>query len=873
VTTADLQRRLSAALADRYRIERELGAGGMATVYLAEDLRHHRQVAIKVLRPELAAVLGAERFVQEITTTAQLQHPHILPLFDSGSADGFLFYVMPYIEGETLRAKLDREKQLGIEEAVRITREVADALDYAHRHGVIHRDIKPENILLHDGRPMVADFGIALAVSAAAGGRMTETGMSLGTPHYMSPEQATAEKEITARSDVYSLASVLYEMLAGQPPHLGGTAQQIIMKIIAEPVVTVTSLRKSVPPNVAAALEKALEKLPADRFDGARAFVEALANPAFRAAATAGAAVPPSRRTYAGATTTILAVLVVLLVAALAWALSTGGRASTHPTVYDVGLPDSAPLAVPGEQPFAVSPRGDFVVYVADEGGRYALWYRSLRDGTARRIQGAEWASQPAISPDGARLAFLRTPKDSVRWTLEIVPIEGGATTTLGVGNTEANLQWLDDGRLQVVEGDGSHVRWFDPGGGPTEERPTPYCILPTYVVDRDRFLCGGGGDTYASLVPVLDTTRSRETFWTGVADSTFVFGTDFHLVDGRYLVYLSLGGDLLAATVDFATRRVGRSVRLVTGIQRTAYWGAGSYGLSRSGTLVYTQGPNYAVGSLVATDGRTFDTLNVGRAQFHLVAMSPDGRRLAAVVDDLEGAELRVYTLATGDYVLLARSPFVRQPVWSPRGDQIMFTVDDTLFLGVPDGSMAPRQLGITPDGFEAFSWSTAHQVVGGTWDTHQALMLDPTKEPLQWDTVATEAAFPSASPDGRWIAYNDPPLTTVWISPIPPNGRRYQIGPGWEPIWRSSSELVLGHLGGAGDVSLDFSGTSPVAARSRTVPLPDFTDTAGQSYQLTPDGRHLYIRTVPVVPRRYLRVVPDWVDQMKRAVDEANP
>ncbi len=202
--------RISSALADRYRIERRLGEGGMATVYLAEDLKHKRQVAVKVLRPELAAVLGAERFVQEITTTASLQHPHILPLFDSGEADSFLYYVMPYIEGETLRAKLDRETQLGIEEAVTITSAIADALDYAHRHGIIHRDIKPENILLHDGRPMVADFGIALAVSAAAGGRMTETGLSLGTPHYMSPEQATAEKEITARSDVSWLGSVRY---------------------------------------------------------------------------------------------------------------------------------------------------------------------------------------------------------------------------------------------------------------------------------------------------------------------------------------------------------------------------------------------------------------------------------------------------------------------------------------------------------------------------------------------------------------------------------------------------------------------------------------------------------------------------------------
>ncbi len=242
-TMTKITSRLSTALADRYKIERRLGEGGMATVYLAEDLKHKRKVAVKVLRPELAAVLGAERFVQEITTTANLQHPHILPLHDSGDADGFLYYVMPYIEGETLRDKLNRESQLSIDEAVKITTEVADALDYAHRSNVIHRDIKPENILLHDGRAMVADFGIALAVSAAAGGRMTETGLSLGTPHYMSPEQATAEKDLTNRSDIYSLGTVLYELLAGAPPHLGGSAQQIIMKIVTDEARPITELR------------------------------------------------------------------------------------------------------------------------------------------------------------------------------------------------------------------------------------------------------------------------------------------------------------------------------------------------------------------------------------------------------------------------------------------------------------------------------------------------------------------------------------------------------------------------------------------------------------------------------------------------------
>ena len=289
--------RLNTALAGRYRIERHLGEGGMAAVYLAEDLKHKRHVAIKLLKPELAAVLGAERFVQEITTTASLQHPHILPLFDSGTADGFLFYVMPYIKGETLRDKLNREAQLGVDEAVRIAREVADALDYAHRNGVIHRDIKPENILLHDGRPMVADFGIALAVSAAAGGRMTETGLSLGTPHYMSPEQATAEKEITARSDIYSVGSVLYEMLTGNPPFTGAVAQQIIMKIITEPAEPVTKYRKAVPPNVAAAVAKSLEKLPADRFASASPKALALSN---RSAGSFSSALATAAATFGG---------------------------------------------------------------------------------------------------------------------------------------------------------------------------------------------------------------------------------------------------------------------------------------------------------------------------------------------------------------------------------------------------------------------------------------------------------------------------------------------------------------------------------------------------------------------------------------------
>ena len=218
--------RLNAALEGRYAIERELGEGGMATVYLAKDLKHNRDVALKVMKPELAAVVGAERFLAEIETTANLQHPHILPLFDSGEADSFLFYVMPYVKGETLRDRIDREKQLPVDEAVTLVSKVAGALQHAHEHGVIHRDIKPANILLQDGEPVVADFGIALALGVAGGTRLTETGLSVGTPFYMSPEQATGDQAVGASTGTYALGSVLYEMLVGEPPYTGGDQQR-----------------------------------------------------------------------------------------------------------------------------------------------------------------------------------------------------------------------------------------------------------------------------------------------------------------------------------------------------------------------------------------------------------------------------------------------------------------------------------------------------------------------------------------------------------------------------------------------------------------------------------------------------------------------
>ena len=268
--------RIAAALSGRYRIERELGAGGMATVYLAHDVKHDRDVAIKVLRPELAAALGAERFLAEVKITARLDHAHLLTLIDSGDVDGTLFYVMPFVRGESLRARLAREKQLGVDEALDITRQIASALDYAHRQGVIHRDIKPENILLHEGEAFLTDFGIALAVTEAGGDRLTGTGLSLGTPSYMSPEQAAGERNMDARSDIYALGAVTYEMLAGEPPVTGASVQAMIAKLMTEQPTSLRVLRDTIPAAVDTAVMRALAKAPVDRFASAREFADAL---------------------------------------------------------------------------------------------------------------------------------------------------------------------------------------------------------------------------------------------------------------------------------------------------------------------------------------------------------------------------------------------------------------------------------------------------------------------------------------------------------------------------------------------------------------------------------------------------------------------
>jgi eukaryotic-like serine/threonine-protein kinase len=404
--------RLTTALEQRYRIERELGAGGMATVFLATDLKHDREVALKVLRPELGAVLGVERFLAEIKITARLDHPHILTLIDSGAEGGFLYYVLPFVRGESLRDKLDREHQLGLDEALAITRQIASALDYAHRHGVVHRDIKPENILLLEGEAMLADFGIALAVSEAGGNRLTETGLSLGTPQYMSPEQATGDRMLDARSDVYSLAAVLYEMLAGEPPVTGPTAQAMIAKLMTERPVHLRVVRHSVPEAVDAAVARALDKTPADRFASAGEFARALDARAVTGAGTAPTVVLPARRSRRRLWMALGVALLAIVVA--------GG-------VY----------VAAGRRP-APAPAASY----------------ALRDRTQLTFTGNVFVS--AVSADGKQLAYVthNCGADGCTYAVELQDVGGTATHRILDGATAAyGLEWSPDRRNLLLVG------------------------------------------------------------------------------------------------------------------------------------------------------------------------------------------------------------------------------------------------------------------------------------------------------------------------------------------------------------------------------------------------------------------------------------
>ncbi len=807
----EITSKLSNALADRYKIERHLGEGGMATVYLAEDLKHERKVALKVLKPELAAVLGAERFVQEIKTTANLQHPHILPLFDSGTAgrrEGgteFLYYVMPFIDGETLRDKLNRETQLGIEEAVRITCDVADALDYAHQQGVIHRDIKPENVLLHNGRPMVTDFGIALAVSAAAGGRMTETGLSLGTPHYMSPEQATAEKDLTARSDIYSLGSVLYEMLTGSPPHVGSSAQQIIMKIVAEDVQPVTELRKSVPPHVAAATTKSLENLAADRFESAAKFAEALTNSAFvfnsvtRMQATRPSSAGTQNRT-AVAFAALSGVLALLL------GLTVLGQPNAN--VSDVGVARFPLVGNPNfrintgsTQPFAISSDGGTIIFAADTGNGMHLWVRTLADPTPRMLEGTDRATQPAISPDGEWIAFVVDNHIIRKARLD----GGGVEEVASIDNISASVSWASSDEILfelIGIPDGIHrVSAF--GGRPELLIPLDTTISEVrhrrpFVLHHERRVLYASmladGSWSLAIFSLDDGRRTR----LGI-DGIQALG----VLDG-HLVYSRDDGALMAVPFDVRGMRTRGDPRQLRDRVLSSPTGTAVI-LSTNGNLVYRAPVAQPMRLFLVDSAGSLTQLGTWVRPFDTPRFSPDDRYAAVTIaDEGDTQDLWIVDRATGEATQLTRGAQAHLQDWTPDGSSLIYSEGRVLWTIRIDGSGGPRRItavegtirgaSIMPDGASII---VSHSDIGTlTEELVRASLLDSSVTPIG-SAGRLRPFFPRVSPDGRWVAYHGRNDREVHISSIDSAGRvQVSDAGGYAPIvWGPNSDRVYYH------------------------------------------------------------------------------
>jgi eukaryotic-like serine/threonine-protein kinase len=874
------------ALADRYAIVRELGRGGMATVYLAEDLKHDRKVALKVLKPELAVVLGADRFVVEIKTTAALQHPNILPLFDSGTAGGFLYYVMPFIDGETLRDKLNRETQFGVEEAVRIATDVSGALDYAHRQGVIHRDIKPENILLHDGRPMVADFGIALALSAAAGGRMTETGLSLGTPHYMSPEQATADKEISGRSDIYSLASVLYEMLTGEPPHMGKSAQQIIMKIIADTPRPVTELRRSVPPHVAAAVAQALEKLPADRFATAADFTAALEGRVSTRATLAAASAAPRAGWWRRAAFAASAAAVAL--AALAgWALNAGSPLQV--VRLSATFPESEQLRAVGTRRFDISRDGARIVYVGAAEAGSQLWIREVNSLTARPLPGTTGALAPFFSPDGNSVAYFTATQGDLR----VVPIQGGPIQTIVRDSAAAwGGDWADDGHIYFT-GLRSAIMRVPASGGAVEAMSVLDSAAGQREHDWVHVLPGGK----SALIQIWSNSISDATI--GVLDLRT--GKTTKILDGLYgrwvasgnIVYATFTGALLAVPFDARSGQVtGAAVGVADGVAVDVTSGAAQFAVSRTGTLIYT--PGAAAGNerivWVDTTGAIAPVDTTWRGSFSNVSLSPDGSRAVVSSFGPDGEHIWVKELPNGSLTrLTSGNSSNSRPVWSPDGRRVAFVSNRgtgggrNVWVQRADGSAEPESLLANPRQIDEVQWAPDGRTLvvrtgSGGISTRDVMAFtigsDTALRPIaagKFDEFA-----PDVSPDGRWVAYSagETGRKDIYVRLMDdPGAGRWQVSAdgGEEPRWAPGGRRIF-YRSGRGDVMAADVTTTPafaVTGRRTLFVAPRFgVDPNHRAYDVSRDGTRLLMIDRTVTGIGELVFVFNWFEDLRGTV-----
>ena len=826
--------RLNVVLEGRYAIERELGEGGMATVYLAKDLKHNRNVALKVLKPELAAVVGAERFLAEIETTANLTHPHVLPLFDSGEADSFLFYVMPHIEGESLRERIDREKQLPVDEAVKITTDLAEALDYAHRHKIIHRDIKPANVLIHEGRPLIADFGIALAVGVAGGGRLTETGLSVGTPYYMSPEQATGDQAVGVATDIYALGAVLYEMLVGVPPYTGSTAQAILGKIIQGKPVSATEERASVPANVDAATRKALEKLPADRFTGAQDFARALADPGFRY----GELSHVVGRTAGGPWTRLSVTFAALFVLSSAIA---GLGFLTRPPVPAPPLTTRAEVTgldvqiSGGGWRFAVSPDGRWIVAGHTEDGQDpALYIRGTDQLEWRRIANTEMGTDPTFSPDGERVAFDVFGANEIR----TVPITGGPTLTVASGRFP---HWVEDA---IVYSDRGDIYRVAASGGEPEVLFEPdgfEAIRPHLLPNGEAIVF----ETDAGASPLLARVMLFE-IETGEVRELISSGNHPRYVPTGHLIYGHGDQALMGVPFDLETLQVtGSPVVLVSDL--AVYDGGGSEGLL-SPVWVERDGTAREIDA-------DWEPI-VGTAGNSSLALSPEGERLAISVQSNQTFDLWVKALDAGPLSRLTFEGSLNyRPTWSPDGRSLTFVSDRAGRQGIwtkrADGSGSAdlvfgvdnadlRDGFISPDGV----WLVYREGVSGDLF---ALRRDTDSVPVPLVSSEFSDRSPTLSPDGRWLAYTsgESGRDEVYVRPFPDvDSGRWLVSRngGVEPVWTHSGRELL-YRNGAGElIAVQVDASSSFAWGSQEILFsmaPYLRGSGHPMYDVSPDDQ----------------------------------
>jgi serine/threonine-protein kinase len=867
--------RLNAALEGRYRIERELGAGGMATVYLAQDLRHNRNVAIKVLKPELAAVVGADRFLAEIETTANLQHPHILPLFDSGEADSFLFYVMPLVEGETLRDRLDREKQLPVDETVEIVAAVAGALDYAHRHGVVHRDIKPANILLHDGQPVVADFGIALAVSHAGGGRLTETGLSLGTPHYMSPEQASAERDASPQSDIYSLACVAYEMLAGTPPFAAPSTQAVVVKILSEDPAPVSSLRKSVPDHVTWTIDRALQKIPADRFRSAGEFGAALRDRGTARATPSGApgrapGSAPSSWSARWVTAAAFAALGILAVA--------GWARSPSPDLSVVRLQLPGVSEVPGtigQRTVDVRSDGRVVAYVSlTEDGSPALYTRDLGAFEPSMIHEGR-ITAVAFSPDGASLAF----RDGSE--VFLIPADGGVPRRIRSGYDQGGISWTSDGSIWMNDAEGNLVRFVSGvGSGELVVPRTPegtYLYAPELLPSGDHavVMISGGQAGGINRFGLLDLRDGSVTEWGR--------GIGVDVVGGDMLVWLE-GGSLFAQRLD--TRSLA-PVGPVVPVPQTRDRAINSLAVSENGTLVY-EARSDAGAALWRVDRSGQRQVLPYSADTRLgLRVSPDGRQVAFEEGwQNDASDVHVLDLETGVRTRLTFNNAAFYPSWTGDGRRVGYykVVDGDygLYWINADGSGSEEVLLQSPateievvfvPGQDRILVRQGDRARVDSSDIYLYTIGDPDSGVPVAAGPGNEVS-PVPSPDGRFVAYtsDETGRWEVFVRSLTNPGERWQVSTdgGTEPLWhpdgteiyyRSETRLIAVPV----DTREGFRRTGtpyPLFSTEGTIRNENHT-----TYGIAPDGES-FLFASPGETETF--VVLNWVGELRELLGE---